>query len=75
MRPTRKLRHARRCTRIVTRGTLTRLSHQGANRVAFSGRIGSRALRPGRYQATLIATDATNHASRPKTITFTIVKR
>lgn len=48
---------------------------QGANKVAFSGRIGSRALRPGRYQATLIATDATRHASRPKAITFTIVKR
>jgi len=73
--PTGKLRHARRCTRIITTGTLTRISQQGANKVAFSGRIGSRALRPGRYQATLIATDATRHASRPKTITFTIVKR
>lgn len=72
--PTRKLRRARRCTRIITQGTLTRISHQGADRVAFSGRIGSRALRPGRYQATLVAVDAARHASKPRTISFTIVK-
>jgi len=72
---TRKLRHARKCGRMITKGTLTRTSHRGANRVAFSGRIGSKALAPGRYQATLIATDVAKHASRPKTIFFTIVKR
>ncbi len=55
--PTRRLRRARRCLRVIPRGTLTRVSHQGANRLAFSGRVGSRALSPGRYQATLIATN------------------
>ncbi|MGI8411612.1 MAG: hypothetical protein ACR2LV_02810 [Solirubrobacteraceae bacterium] len=43
--------------------------------MAFSGRIGSRALSPGRYQATLIAVDATRKTSKPKTILFTIVPR
>jgi hypothetical protein len=73
--PSRKLRHARRCTGVIGRGTLTRISHLGVNRVAFSGRIGARALRPGRYQATLIATDAARQSSRRRTIFFTVVRR
>ncbi len=73
--PTRKLRKAKKCTRIITKGTLTRTSHQGKNRVAFSGRIGSRKLAPGRYQATITATDAARNTSKPRTITFMIVRR
>jgi len=73
--PTRKLRHARRCARIFVQMTLTRTSHQGSNRVAFSGRIGSRKLVPGRYQATLTATDAAKNTSKAVTISFTIVRR
>ncbi len=73
--PTRKLRHARRCARIFVKMTLTRTSHLGENRVAFSGRIGSRKLAPGRYQATITATDAARNASKPQTIAFTIVRR
>ena len=68
-------RSARRCTRISVRGMLTRTSHRGANMVAFSGRIGSRALAPGRYQATLLATDSTKHSSTPQTLRFTIAIR
>jgi hypothetical protein len=73
--PTRSLRRARRCTRVVTRGTLTRTSHVGRNSVAFSGRIGSRRLSPGRYQASLVATDAAGNKSATRTISFTIVRR
>ncbi len=73
--PTRKLGKARKCTRIITKGTLTRTSHQGKNRVAFSGRIGSKALKPGRYQATITATDPAKNTSKPQTISFTIVRR
>jgi hypothetical protein len=72
--PSRKLHDAKRCTRILAKGTLTRSSHLGANRVAFSGRIGSTALRPGSYQATLTATGTGQRRSRPQTIRFTIVK-
>jgi hypothetical protein len=57
------------------RGTLTRRSHRGANEVAFSGRINAKALAPGGYAATLTATGAAGNASRPVTITFTIVAR
>ncbi len=73
--PTRKLRQAKKCIRILVKGALTRTSHPGSNSVAFSGRIGSKALKPGRYQATLTATDAARNTSKPKTIIFTIVKR
>ncbi len=73
--PIRKLRKARKCTRTITLGTLTRISHRGANTVAFSGRIGSRALKPGRYQARITAIDTARHSSRPQTLTFTIVTR
>ena len=72
---TKKLRHAKKCTRVNARGTLTRTSHHGANSVAFSGRIGSKALKPGHYQATLTATDSAKRTSKPQTIYFTIVTR
>ncbi len=71
----RRARRARRCTRALTRGTLTRTSSQGANSVVFSGRIGSRALSPGTYVATLVATDSIGYSSKPKTVSFKIVGR
>ncbi|HWC85318.1 MAG TPA: FG-GAP-like repeat-containing protein [Solirubrobacteraceae bacterium] len=73
--PTRKLRKAARCTRIAFKGTLRRSSHAGTNSVPFSGRIGTKALGPGKYQATLSATDSAGHTSTAHTVTFTIVKR
>jgi hypothetical protein len=73
--PRRSLAKARKCTRLITEGTLTRTSKAGVNRVAFSGRIGSRALSPGVYQATLTATDEAKNTSTPRTVVFTIVKR
>lgn len=70
-----RLRRGRSCVRVTVRGALTRISHPGANSVAFSGRIGSRALRPGSYRATLVATDNLKHSSKPETLAFTILKR
>jgi hypothetical protein len=70
----RKKRRVRRCTRFVRAGKLTRTSRQGANRVAFSGRIGKRALNPARYRTTLVATDAAGNASAPRKVTFRIVR-
>jgi hypothetical protein len=45
----------------------------GANRHAFSGRIGNRPLPPGRYRATITATDAAYNRSRSKEVDFRIV--
>ena len=70
-----RLRRGAGCTRSVARGSLTRTSHAGPNTVAFSGRIGSKALAPGAYQATLTAVDGAGRRSSPRTVRFTIVAR
>ncbi|HEY7629448.1 MAG TPA: choice-of-anchor Q domain-containing protein [Thermoleophilaceae bacterium] len=54
--PSKKLAHAKRCTRLKLAGTLTRRSlKKGRNRVKFTGRIGRKALAPGAYQANVVA--------------------
>jgi hypothetical protein len=76
VRPSRRLRRsgARRCTRrVAVRPALTRASRAGANSVPFSGRIGQRALAPGRYVATLTAT-ADARAGAPSTLRFRVVR-
>jgi len=69
-----KLKKAKKCVRIVSQGTLTRTSHVGANAVAFSGRVGSRRLKPGSYQAVLTAADAAGNASGKKTVAFKVIR-
>jgi hypothetical protein len=64
--------HAKRCTRSLTVGVLTRASEtRGADSISFSGRLGHRALSPGTYTAVLSATDAGGR-SKPVTLTFVI---
>jgi hypothetical protein len=74
--PTAALRrkHAKRCRRTLTIGTLTR-SHEPAraDKVAFSGRVGARALNPGAYVAVLRASNAAG-SSKPVSVSFTIVR-
>lgn len=68
-----KRRHARTCTRLILAGSLSRATEsQGSGSVAFSGRLGRRALSPGSYRATLVASDA-GGSSKPVTVLFTIV--
>jgi hypothetical protein len=70
---TQRLRNHRNCIRWVKRGRVIRFAGRaGANRRFFSGRFGRRALKPGRYRARLIATDAGRNRSRPKTAAFRI---
>jgi PKD domain len=74
--PSRRLRRAgaRRCTRRgVLLPALTRASHAGANAVPFSGRLGRRALRPGRYRALLTPT-ADGRAGAPSGVRFRVVR-
>jgi hypothetical protein len=74
--PTRKLRarHAGRCSRTLTVGTLSRSAQPaGVDSIAFSGRIGRRALAPGAYHATLTAATA-GLASAPLTLALTVVR-
>jgi hypothetical protein len=72
--PTKRLSKHRRCTRYRTAGTLRRSGAAGANRLAFSGRIGRRALKRGPYRLTVAATDAAGNASKAKRAKFRILR-
>jgi hypothetical protein len=64
-----------RCNAYRAAGTLRRAATAGANRTAFSGRIGRRPLRRGRYRAGLTAADAAGNRSGPRRIGFRVVGR
>jgi hypothetical protein len=71
----RSLRKRARCTRYVQVGSLLKRNlRPGAQRVRFSGRLGSRALRAGVYRATVVATDPGGNRSRAARATFRIVR-
>ena len=63
-----------RCTRAIARGTLRRAGVAGSNTLAFSGRVGSKKLRPGRYRVVGTASDSAG-ASKPALARFTVVSR
>jgi hypothetical protein len=68
-------RHAARCTRYRTVGTLTRAGKKGANTIRFTGRIGRSALATGSYQAVILATDAAQNRSKSRSTRFRIAVR
>lgn len=57
-------------TRAIVRESLP----AGAQAIRFSGRIGRRALEPGRYRMTAVATDPRGAKSKPKRVLFTVVQ-
>jgi 6-phosphogluconolactonase (cycloisomerase 2 family) len=74
--PSSKLRraHARRCTRTIVDGALTRSGEPArGDRLAFSGRIGHRALAPSTYLATITASDSAG-ASAPAKVRFSVLR-
>jgi len=74
-RPTRSNRKNKACTRWKSvRGSFTVAGKAGTNSFTFRGRIGGKALRPGRYRLSGIATDSAKNASAPKRKRFRIVK-
>ncbi|MFL5818301.1 MAG: PKD domain-containing protein [Conexibacter sp.] len=73
VRPSRRLAGGRRCRLFVPDGTLVRSAPQGAVRIAFSGRVGRRALRPGRYHAGLTAAVG-GRSSKPAVLSFRVVR-
>lgn len=66
--PTRVNRTRRRCTRLTAVRTLLRRGRQGPNTVAFTGRVGRRALPAGTYR---LSASTTNTSS----VAFRIVRR
>lgn len=65
-----------RCTRVVpVPGQLVFAAKAGDNVLRFTGRVGGRALGPGRYRLTGVATDAAGNAARPFSVVVTILRR
>jgi extracellular elastinolytic metalloproteinase len=74
--PTRARKGRRRCTRYVRSGSLKLAAGAGANRLRFQGRLTRRrALRPGKYRLTMVATDAAGQRSAPKAVAFRLLPR
>jgi subtilisin family serine protease len=67
-----RVRGARACTLWVEVGTLVHADRAGRNVVAFSGRLGGRALAPGRYRLTLTPV-YDSRRGRPREASFTVV--
>jgi hypothetical protein len=63
-----------RGARYRTVATLTRSGRAGVNLTRFTGRIGKRALRPGRYRARITAIDTAGNRSAPRTTRFRIAR-
>ncbi|HKG04131.1 MAG TPA: hypothetical protein VKB03_13190 [Conexibacter sp.] len=74
-RPAHRLRRHLRCFRWARAGRLSRGGlNAGTNRIAFSGRISRKALKPGSYRARLRASSA-GGTSRWVTLKFRVVRR
>jgi hypothetical protein len=70
-----RLRRAPRCSRHVLRGTILRRGLAAGRRsTGFSGRLGRRALPPGRYRATLRARDTAGNRSPGRSVGFRVVR-
>jgi len=63
-----------RRARYRTVAKLTRSGRVGVNLTRFTGRIGRRALRPGRYRARITAIDSAGNRSAPRTTRFRVAR-
>jgi hypothetical protein len=64
---------AAKCMRLVPVGTQSWSVVAGASQVPFSGKLRGKALKPGSYNASLIARDAAGNVSEAKAASFTVV--
>lgn len=72
---TRRNRGKRKCTRYVRFGRFANASTAGANKHRYKGRIGKKAMKPGSYRATLVATDAAGNSSKARALKLRVVRR
>jgi virginiamycin B lyase len=63
---------AKKCTRWVSKGRLTKPLGAGSGAVAFSGKLRGKPLAPGRYRASVVARDGAGNASAAKLAPFAI---
>jgi hypothetical protein len=72
--PAHKYRKRRKCTRYKRAGTIRATGKMGSNTTSFSGRFRGKALKRGRYRATIVATDAQGAKSKPRRLNLSVVK-
>jgi hypothetical protein len=70
-----KLLRKRRCFRYRKLGEIRQAVTAGRNTIVFDGRVAGRSLRPGRYRATLVVTDAAGNVSRTERLRFKVRRR
>jgi hypothetical protein len=71
--PTSRNRNHHACSRFLKPRRFAVNAIAGTNTIKFSGRIAGRALAPGHYRVTLVATDAAGTPSAPKLLSFRVV--
>jgi hypothetical protein len=71
---TRRNRKKPKCTFYSSVGRLTQAGVAGANTLRFAGKLAGRALKPGKYRVTAVATGATGARSAPAIAQFTVTK-
>jgi uncharacterized repeat protein (TIGR01451 family)/CSLREA domain-containing protein len=75
VRPTRKNAAKRKCKRTVTLpGSFKHAGKAGLNSFRFTGRIGGRKLKPGKYRLVGVAKDAAGNKSKAVSAAFRIVR-
>lgn len=62
-----------RCKRPVRMGSRQQSAKAGFNKFKFNGDLRHKALLPGRYRATVVATDKSGARSDPKTVAFRVL--
>jgi hypothetical protein len=67
-------RRAKACASAAPVTALDRRAIAGENTIRFSGRVGRRPLRPGRYAAVVTARTADGRAAAPLTLGFQVVR-
>jgi streptogramin lyase len=75
VKPTSKLKKAKKCTRYAVVGSFTRTAVVGANKFAFTGRYAKTKLKPGKYRFLVYGKDAIGKSAVPRDAKFTIVKK
>ena len=74
VKPTRRNRARKRCTRLIRKGTFVRSAPAGRSKVAWSGRIRRTALKRGGYVLRATPTDAAGNAGKARRLAITIVR-
>ena len=73
-RPTKHRGRLKPCTLFVSAGSFAHADSVGANHLRFTGRVGGKPLRVGRYRLRAVAHNASGQTSRAVTASFSIVR-